>query len=641
MLLPQLYDNPTISSYQPTGKEQEVISVVQKEYELGQNILDKPYMELGNLSAVERKQRDALTFNAFVDETVENASEAWKWRGTRSKARNKAIAMHAQLTAGYIIPMYMAQNENDEVDKDISDVMRLCAEWLMNNSEYRTSFLKIIMGMLINPVSYLGAEFQEVSQKIKEKKGKGWTTKEILDEELSGFQAPVYSAEEILISNAFEQNIQRQRFVIKRRYIDYTEAEGLYGKHENWDYVQPGTMSVFGGEGGVFYDIKDQDHPFLVEEVLYQNRREDIEIPFVGGIYIGDSDTDANPIKHRSYNDAPRYNVIPFGYQRINEHFFFYKSLMNSQYWDNMLLDAMTEIVMNRAILDTDMPIAVSGSEKIDSDVIFPKSVVVFEDKDTKVQGLLPQANLSGMFAAMGTIERSMEESSVSGTTAGQLPEREQKATSVSIAERNARIMLGSVGKTIAESIVQYGGLMSDIIINNITVPQIEELSGNKSKLKYRSLILSDRFVGGKNISEVIKFDEKMLGQEMTESETNSANLKLYGETLESGKSIYQINPELFRKMKYLLKVEPETMFPKNEEYQQAISMQLMSVFANNPFVSLEALTRKVAYAFYRGEAEEIMQEQQGQMMGQIPQTVAGQQAVNKATAVGMRGLGV
>ena len=109
------------------------------------------------MSVLDRDDRDKKTFNAFVDETIEDPSVAWEWRGTRSKARNKAIAMHAQLTAGYIIPLFMAQNENDEEDRDFSDIMRSIVEWMVYNSEYKTSFISVAMGMLVNSVTYLGA----------------------------------------------------------------------------------------------------------------------------------------------------------------------------------------------------------------------------------------------------------------------------------------------------------------------------------------------------------------------------------------------------------------------------------------------------------------------------------------------------
>ena len=198
---------------------------------------------------------------------------------------------------------------------------------------------------------------------------------------LSGFNAPVYSADQILISNAYEQNIQRHRVVFKKRYIEYTEAEAKYGEHDNWGHVQTGHTTVFSEDDGLFYDVKDTDHPFLVEEVTYLNRRDDTEVCFLGGIYMGDSDTEDNPIRHRDHQGAPKYNIVPFGYQRVNEHFFFYKSLMNSLYWDNMLADAQYELGMNTAFLVSNMPTAVYGTDKIDSDIIFPSAVVALKDK--------------------------------------------------------------------------------------------------------------------------------------------------------------------------------------------------------------------------------------------------------------------
>ena len=79
-------------------------------------------------------------FNAFVDTSIEDEDEAWKWRGTRSKARNKAVAMHTQLTAGYLFPSFVAQNDDDEEDRDFSEMMDNCVEWLGTNptSNYKS-----------------------------------------------------------------------------------------------------------------------------------------------------------------------------------------------------------------------------------------------------------------------------------------------------------------------------------------------------------------------------------------------------------------------------------------------------------------------------------------------------------------------
>lgn len=645
-MIGDIHAKSPVSGYQPSKAVQDFTCYVQKDFSTGTDILNKPFVELNDLSVIDRMNRDQKTFNAFVDENIEDPSEAWKWRGTRSKARNKAIAMHAQLTAGYIIPMFMAQNDADEEDIEFSDVMRDITEWMVHNSNYKSSFLMATMGMLVNPVTYLGAEYVEVFQTIKEKTEKGYSKKEILDEVLSGFQAPVYSADQILITNAYEQNIQRQRAIIKRRFIDYSEAQAKYGTHENWDYVIPGMRSVFNSEDNLFYDVKDDNHPFLVEEATYINRRDDTEVPFVGGIYMGRDNVEDNPVRHRDNRNAPKYNIVPFGYQRVNEHFFYYKSLMNAQYWDNQLLDAQYEVGMNRAFLDTNMPIAISGATNVDSDIVFPNAVVSFADKDVTAKPILPPADLSKMFAGMNLVEKSMDESSVSDASAGQLPQGEQKATALNIAERNAKILLAGVGKTLAESIVQYGGLMADVALQHLTIPQVDEIVGDSTKLRYRSFILKNKTVDGRNVSKVLRFDESLLGTEMSEDDKRDAGLSLLEDSgyPDNTQEIYRINPELFSRMKYLVNVEPERMFPKNEEFMQAMYSQLYSQMSQNPYVSLEALTRKTIYQYLRGETDDVMQKAQPQEINPNGPTdpnkgnAAGNIATMKALSTGLAG---
>ena len=448
-----------LSAYHPLPEIIDFTSDVKNDYFQGVEILTKPWQELNDRSVIEDTNRGQKMFNAFVDTSVENSNEAWKWQGTRSMARNKGIAMHANLTANYLLPIFTAQNEDDEVDRDFSEVMRDIIEWmaLPTNSNYQSSFLQIVFGMIQNPVTYLGAEFMEVFQTIKEKTEKGYSKKEVLDEVLSGFKAPIWSATQVLITNVYEKNIQKQRCIIKRRYCDKKELEAKYGNHEHWEYVQTGIRSIYNDEDGLFYDVRDDEHPNLVAEEIYLNRRGDAEIPLINGIYVGDSRIDDNPIKHRDNRNNPKYNITPFGYSRIGEHFFYYKSLMNSVGWDNNFYDAMSEVVMNRALLEVEMPIAVSGSDKIDSEVIFPNSVVTFESKDAKITPLVPNSNMNAGFNALRETEKSLTEGSVNETISGQLPDASQKAYSVAQAQANAKKLIGAVGKSLAESVVQYG----------------------------------------------------------------------------------------------------------------------------------------------------------------------------------------
>jgi hypothetical protein len=608
-MIGDIYKNSRVSSYQPGKDVADVTSTVKKDYDQGTQILNRSWVELNNRSVIDDKSRGQRTFNAFVDESIEDPATAWQWRGTRSKARNKAIQMHAFLTSGYIIPTFVAQNDSDEEDRDFSDMMQDTVEWMIHNSNYKESFLAAAMGMLVNPVTYMSAEYTEVYQTIKEKTEQGYTKTEVLDEVLSGFNAPIWSAEQVLISNAFEQNIQRHRFNIKTRYIEYGEAQARYKDHENIHFVQPGIKSLYSENDGAFYDIKDEDHPHLVEEVVYCNRREDIEIPFVNGIYLGDTDVEGNCIRHRDNKNAPKYNIVPFGYQRINEHFFFFKSLMAAQYWDNQLLDEQYRLGMNRAFLDTNMPMAVTGVDSIDQDIIFPSSVVAFANPEAKATPLLQPANLGSIFNAMQITENSIEESSISATSGGQLPDANQKATAINVAQRNAETIIKGVGANLAISIVQYGSLMSDIALQHVTAPQVDEIAGEKVRLKYRTLVLNDKVIDGKQVSKVLRFDESLLGVEMDEDDVDERSLELLQETgyPKEDKVIYLINPLLFSRRRYLTRVEPERMFPKNDEYRQGLMSQLYAQFQQNPYISLEALTRKTLYPFLRSETDEVM----------------------------------
>ncbi len=614
-MIGKIYKNTPISAYQPSQDVAAFTAETQRDYNIGTEILNKPWVELNNRSVIEDANRGQMMFNAFVDESVEDPNEAWKWRGTRSMARNKGIVMHANLTGNYILPAFTAQNENDELDRDFSEVMRDIAEWMASplNSDYQSSFLQIVFGMMQNPATYMGAEYAEIYQTIKEKQEDGrFTTKEILDEVLSGFQAPIYSVSQILITNAYERNIQKQRRIIKRRFAEKSELEAKYGHHKNWIFVREGIQSIYNSDNGLFYDIKDDAHPFLVAEETVLSRRDDSEVCFVNGIYMGNENIDDNPMRHRDQNNAPKYNVVPFGYSRIGTHFFYYKSMMNCVGWDNMLYDAMSEVVMNQAFLEVERPIVVSGSDKVDSEIVFPGSIQAFEDPNVKITPMLPNSNMASGFNALRETEKSITEGTVNETISGQLPEASQKAYSVAQAQANAKKLIGGVGKSLGESIILYDDLMKDIIIHHITAPEVEELTAGNLRLKYTSFILQGKSVSGKMSDKRITFDESLIGKSMSNEEKTMHSLRLLEKTgyPDDKETLILVNPELFAKCKYLVRVDTEEMFAKNQEYWQPVLTNLLATLAQNPFIDQEKLTRKTMYAYFQSEGDDFIKKQ-------------------------------
>lgn len=642
-MIADIYSEKQASAYSPSPEVAELTETVKKDYALGDEILNRSWTELNDRSVIDDLNRGQKMANAFVDESVEDPAEAWKWRGTRSMARNKGLAMHAQLTASYLIPGFSAQNDTDELDRDFGDTMHEIVEWMVQptNSNYQTSFLSLVFGMIESPVTYLGADWCRVFQKIKEKTDNGYVTKEVLDEVFSGYRAPVYSADQVLISNAYERNLQKHRFNIKRRYIEYGEAQAKWAKHDNWAYVQPGIKSIYGEEDGLFYDVKDDDHPHLVEEVTYCNRREDVEIVFLNGIYMGDTDTNANPMKHRDNRNAPKYNIVPFGYNRIGSHFFFYKSMMNAVGWDNMLYDAMSEMLMNASFMDLEPSVVITGEENVDSDMNFPGSVTAFKNPDAKAQRLFPERNFAAAFQALMATKDSIDSATLSDTSAGQLPEASQKAYTVAQAQANAKKLIQGTAQTLAESITAYGPLMADIAVNHLTVPEVDEITAGGSRIKYRKFMLEDQVIDGKKTMKEIRFEEALIGSEMSEEDKENYNLKLLEEVgyPDNKKHLRVVNPLLFSKMRYLARIDPEEMFPKNQETMQALLTNLYTLVSQDPYVNHEALTRELMRSYFKSKADELITEQPLTLPGAdpaltgAPQTPMGAQVQQKQSS--------
>jgi len=219
-----------LSSYQPSPEIIALTKDFKDAFSDGVNILTRSHEELNNYNVYERMNRDQRAFNAFVDESVDDPMEAWKWKGTRSMALKQTIDTHAHITSVLAIPMAFAQNEKQEEDRFMSNIMRDALEWLAVNSEYRESYVATMMSVLVNPATWMGAEHIESFTTVKERNEDGsLIKKQVLDEELSGFRAPVYSADQVLISNAYEQNVQRQYIIIRRQYKPYTQLKNILG----------------------------------------------------------------------------------------------------------------------------------------------------------------------------------------------------------------------------------------------------------------------------------------------------------------------------------------------------------------------------------------------------------------------------
>jgi len=626
------------SKYQPSNEIKAFCFRVKKDYTTGYGINHREFTEFNDRNLLDVISDNQKKFNSYVEPQSDDPDEAWRWPGVRPITRNKIISIAAHITATIIYPNVFAQNDADEEDKDSANIMRNLIKWNIKNSDYEISFLFGVIAGLVNPVSYLQAEFAEVMQSIKERQENGEITlKEVVDEVLSGLKTYNVPPDEILIANAYEYDLQKQRFLIRRRFVDYDDLRALHGKHPNFDYVQPGIKTLYSEADSMFYDQVDEELQTLGEEVRYYNRREDTEVIFVNGIYMGDDNVNNNPIKHRDNKNRPKYNYVKFGYEPIDEkRFYFYKSAVDKLASDQDLIDVMWRMVIDGTFLAVMPALAVSGSdERIPSSIIMPGAVTNF-DQETKVTQISPGSNLVAGFNATREIENSMIQSSQSPISAG-IPEKGVRggkggttAYEIAKTEQNARTQLDLFGKMVAKMVTEYGELMVDLIIHHQTVGEVEEILGGSIRMKFRSFLLPEEIEGGKKITTKIRFADELVGTVLTEEQSKKIGYKIMKEEggYDADTRIYRVNPEKFSRLKFSMVVNADSFLPKNEEFEKIIKLEAYDRMISSPFVNQEAITRDfLVEPLAKGESDKYMRKNVEKI---LPQLMAGAPGVTK-----------
>lgn len=579
----------SVSLYQP--KDLEVINItkyVQSDYDQGTLIQSRAYTEFNNRSLLQEINRNQEAFNSYVPPRSEDPDESWRAQTVRPITRNKLISIAAHVTEPVLYPSVFAQNASDEEDKESAQVMKDLVEYVIDNSNYVKSFVMAIISALVDPAVILNVEFAEVYRTVKEMAENGtYTKKEILDTVLSGFKFNLIPCKEILIANIYEPEIQRQRFIIRNKYVDYKEAELVYGKKPNWKYVKPGVEMAFDEYTNTFYDVENPDlNGTLVHEVTYYNRSKDLEVTFLSGVLMDEPER-PNPRKDKLYPFAKS------GYEPIgNGKFFYYKSAANKLGSDQEIVDTLYNMILDGTFLSIMPPQALYGSEDINSSVMVPGTVTSFTDPNTKLESIGPRSDIRAGLEAIGKVEQSMSESSVDVSSSGVGGDTTRTAREVLLLERNARQALGLFGKSIRFLLEDTGDLLISDILQHMTVGEMEETT---DVMKFRTFILPEKVVDGKKVSKNIRFVDPSEIPEKVDYKEKSFELLDKEGGMDSDRRICEVNPDIFRTNKFKTKVSIDDLNPPSKALDRALNMELLDrsiSLANTGIIDIEAVTR-------------------------------------------------
>lgn len=609
----------TPSQYQPPREVRELFAKVQADYQTGYMLQNRTFDEFDGLSLLQRSRLDQQTFAAYVGAEFVPVHKRWRFRGRPNTSRNKLIGILAHMLAGMLYPFVYAKNEEDEEDKMTARVMRILVEDYLRKADYEIKFLFMVLSALVNPATYVSVEYVEAMQRIKKNVNGKWEVKEVLDDVLSGLVLNTIPIDELLPGDYYSGtgNLQVLPNILRVRRISYDQARSLYaGKYfddgkDRFDYVKAGQTRIVmsGQDNQTLFDVEwTEADANYVQEITAYYRGEDLQVTFVGGVFMGEAKDvyNANPFKHRRFclkgkewESVPVYPFAMTGFEPIDPagRFLFFKSGAFKEYWDDQLLTHMSRIVADGTTLEVIKPLFMSGVANVDSVVIAPGAAVGMPMGAT-VSPWSSGPNLRAAYDSIVNSQQNISESTQDKIQSG-VTDPNVTATASIQAERNARIFLGVFGLMIGNLIRQVGELTMDLVVAHATVGELDATTPESLRMKYNSFLVKGKDKG-KDVTNKIVFTDEYMGREMDDEEIEQEQWDIYnksGKTPEererSDQRLFKVNPYKFARYSYTMFVDPDKIIMKSmgtDKQEKMLAFNMMSDPRVAPFTDRQAV---------------------------------------------------
>ncbi len=543
-----------------------------------------------------RDQTDFLAWNTYQPNNGEafpgDQINGWRSNAIRPIERNKAISIAAHATSRMLFPKIQAKTEGSVHQEDAARVMRDLMEWVCDTYNYPFAMLQAIIQALVAPISIMHREYIEVYRDVKrELKSDGsYRTEKVLDENLSGFRTAIVPVDQFYFENFYEQDVQKQAWVIWRRVQSNQLLQEKYGHLPNFKHVRFGMITLFNNPNQGVYNVYDTSmSPYEGEEVIYWNKALDIRLVFVNGILM------------TKWNEAnPRFDKLyPFAttfYEFIHSRCIAGKSLVFKLAHDAQVLNTLYQMVIDGKYLDLMPAFFANGGEIIDSAVMVPGKITTFQDPNSSLTPIRPQASdTRGGLEVLQAVEQSINQSSEQpiaqeggSETAYEVSKKEQ--------ERNAQ--LGLFIQMISKLILEDGKLMLGDITQYLTVADVQQIEDNP-ELVYKVFLMEKKDNKGKHKVKKVMFDSDLGDDSLDES------MKTRSMEKDEDTEIYRVNPVLFRNLKYTMMMTADVLNQKSDDVERMYRLEVYDRAINNPAANQEEVTKDFLFGAYAVSARD------------------------------------
>lgn len=678
------------SAYQPPKPLMDLFARCQRDYNTAWQLQHRPFDEFDGMSMLDRARLDQQTFGAFVGAEYVPRNKAWRWRGRKNTARNKIIGVLAQLVAGMLVPTVFATDEQNNESKDCAAAMRILVTEHLRRSDYEIKFVYMVLAALVNPATFVQVEYIQKLQTVKVRLANGTIkVEQAVDEIMSGLNLNLVPVDELMLGDFFTFSMQAQPFLVRVRRISYDQARGIYagryfdtapenmddadsmkskvredGTIDRFDYVRAGTTRVFlaSQEGQTLYDIEwteaDQN---MVQECTFYYRGEDLQLTWVGGVFMGNFDPEktedlynTNPFTHRrmtlvgeEWGSMPVYPYAKSGYEPLDPQmrFAYYKSAAFKEFWDDATLNMAHRLMVDGMHLDVLKPILISGIAKYDSNVIAPSAVASLP-KDATVSPYQLGPNIAAAMQVLQKQNDDMSDSTIMPILQGELGQRLSTPVYTQ-AVANAKRLLTVSGSLVADLIRQVGELTIDCIIINTTVGEVQEQLPGALGLKFQTMLVRGK-EKGKTVTHKIVMTDRYMGKVMTDAQKCAREWQLWqegGGNSKDATKIWEINPRQFARRRYSAFVDADEFINRSAGADKLLKDRALAVLTSPivmPFTDPQAVVDDFAIEPYGGNDPDRYKRKGGggadammQMMGMQHPAGAGPQAMPGAVDAG------
>lgn len=577
-----------VSDYNPDQSESDVIDMILKHFVLGSTNSYTPRVEFNDLSLVTRDQYDQMAFNTYQPNNGQawegSPQTAWRSRAMRPVVRNKCMSIAAHATARLIFPKVFAYNKASDEQKDAAEIMEDLMEWSGDVSNYPHIALMRVITAMASPASIGYTEYGEVMRMVKvEKDGDRWIEKQIRDEAYPCFMDCIVPVDQFYIENFYEPDVQKQGWVIWRKVYSFSNAQAKYnGVYDNFKYVRPGVQTIYDDANRQFYYVYDPNmRQEDVEEIIYWNKNLDLKIVLVNGVMMTEHD-----------NPNPRgdklYPFDKFGYEPINNRFFYYKSLSFKLQHDAEIVNTLYQMVIDGTYLSIFKPMVNVGGEIIASDVIVPGTVTTLSDPNADLRAINVGSDLKSGLETLAVVEKSINESSQEPLQQGQDTQSGTTAYEISRLEQNANTVLGLFLQMIAKHVKDFGKLRMGDILQYLTIPEVVDITG-EPEMTYKTFFLKAGKTGGQNKKIEFVGDQQ---DEYSPDEYLDASYAVKDEEKKKDMLIAKVNPSIYRELEYMVTVSPDVLNPKSTDLMRAFDLETFDRLVQSPVADQEEALR-------------------------------------------------